>query len=815
MKKRILVQIAGVTVILLVGVLLALVNLNSLIDHNRGALLRAARDAVGRDVSAGSIRASFVGGASLRVDSVVVLDDPEFSPRPFLTVQSIRVRVRFAPLLRRRLVVSSVDLYSPSATIIRNSEGRLNVESLGLAARALGFDAGEVRGRSVSGRVAISTGRTGRRLPAGAVSGVAVMRTRRMERTKLDSAESPSGRFTRVFARSASAGATPSAPSTHDAVSSGIASIRLDHLRVRGGTVTFDDRVGAAVVSAREVEGTLDDVSRGATARFSCAFGISPGRRVVEITGTARIPAGADEQPAVEVTVHAGPIDAGALTDRLARDGIFRGTGNGRSRDGSDTTGARTPAVVLKGTFDTRATVRVRDGGLQGHIESDWTAVRIERAGQWVKPAGTRCVVRATVSRSGSDQPVVRATAEIGDLQTPYLPAHPSIRRAAFVLRGATPDSVDATIQIGRTRARLVARRGPSSSDKLAFHLSAPRVWRTDFQNVADAASRADVLHDVRVDGDVSLYDARYSGHLVAARGIVAALPCERVAARLGGDAGEMRVNDLHARLLDGSLAGDLRVDFSGRHPAFTWHLQGDSVNVARVIAARHPGVAPFLEGRASFTIAARGKGNTWKTMEPTLSGVGRLETTAGRIVGLDLLAEIVHGVETLPVVPDGFARRVLGARVVPGGNAARGQRAVAVTTFRSLRGSIEFRDGKVYVKGLALRGSDLSVEGGGAVGFDGAMHLGGTIKLSATNTATVVRELAVASYLKGADGRIGIPVVLAGRIDRPRIEVDARAVGKTLHKSLLHRNGKVGDRLRGLLGGFGHAGGVQHPDSS
>ncbi|HYE90615.1 MAG TPA: AsmA family protein, partial [Terriglobales bacterium] len=127
-----LLAIVAVVVLLTAA---AIVAIPRLVDVPRVQALIAnnATQALGRPVRFASMSVSLFPLPGVTLHKVEIADDPQFGTAPFLTLDSVRLRLRLRPLLTGRLEFAELVLSKPVITVIRDGRGRLNVASLGAA----------------------------------------------------------------------------------------------------------------------------------------------------------------------------------------------------------------------------------------------------------------------------------------------------------------------------------------------------------------------------------------------------------------------------------------------------------------------------------------------------------------------------------------------------------------------------------------------------------------------------------------------------------------------------------------------------------
>ena len=129
---RAVLVVVGVIVVLVIAVAIyAVLNLNSIIQKQRGLILTKASNAIGRKVDVQDIHASLGWGVIADLRGVTIADDPSFSQAPFVQAADVYARVALMPLLSRRVEVEQILLKQPIVHIIRNQRGDLNVSTIG------------------------------------------------------------------------------------------------------------------------------------------------------------------------------------------------------------------------------------------------------------------------------------------------------------------------------------------------------------------------------------------------------------------------------------------------------------------------------------------------------------------------------------------------------------------------------------------------------------------------------------------------------------------------------------------------------------
>jgi hypothetical protein len=99
-------------------------------ERLRTRIVRSISLALGRPVDVGSVTLRLLPQPGFDLQNFVVHEDPEFGAEPVLQSSDVVATVRVSSLLRGQLEIARLSLTEPSINLVRNSEGRWNLEKL-------------------------------------------------------------------------------------------------------------------------------------------------------------------------------------------------------------------------------------------------------------------------------------------------------------------------------------------------------------------------------------------------------------------------------------------------------------------------------------------------------------------------------------------------------------------------------------------------------------------------------------------------------------------------------------------------------------
>jgi len=119
------------------GILLAVPFFIDINDY-KPQITKAVKDATGRTIQIGEIKASLFPWVGVRMDNVRLANRAGFSDRDFLKVESLNVQLDLLPLFSKQIEVKRFTLDAPELFLERNTEGEGNWEDLTGSASSTG-----------------------------------------------------------------------------------------------------------------------------------------------------------------------------------------------------------------------------------------------------------------------------------------------------------------------------------------------------------------------------------------------------------------------------------------------------------------------------------------------------------------------------------------------------------------------------------------------------------------------------------------------------------------------------------------------------
>jgi len=96
----------------------------------RARIVQSVSLALGRPVDVGSVALRLLPQPGFELENFVIHEDPEFGAEPLLQSSDVVATLRVSSMLRGRLEIARLSFTEPSINLVRNPEGRWNLEKL-------------------------------------------------------------------------------------------------------------------------------------------------------------------------------------------------------------------------------------------------------------------------------------------------------------------------------------------------------------------------------------------------------------------------------------------------------------------------------------------------------------------------------------------------------------------------------------------------------------------------------------------------------------------------------------------------------------
>jgi uncharacterized protein involved in outer membrane biogenesis len=241
-----------------------------------------------------------------------------------------------------------------------------------------------------------------------------------------------------------------------------------------------------------------------------------------------------------------------------------------------------------------------------------------------------------------------------------------------------------------------------------------------------------------------------------ADRATMGAMVIEKLAGRATVTPDRVTIDPVGFELFGGRYDGTLAASLAGSAPAFQWKADLEAIDVASAVAfAGSPGT---ISGRLSGTINLAGRGADLSTAIKTARGAVRVQVIDGVVKHLGLVRSIVIATS-------------MRADAAPQAAESTDER------FTRLTSTLNVSNGTASTEDLRFESADVLLTAGGRLRLDGSdMSLAGKVQLSDALTAQAGRDLV--RYTQ-EQGRVTLPVTIAGPAAAPRVRVDVADAAK------------------------------------
>ncbi|HXV82645.1 MAG TPA: AsmA family protein, partial [Candidatus Binatia bacterium] len=620
-------------------VVLALLNLNSLIKRNKDFFLSQAEQALGRKVSVGDVGVTLWGGIGVTLNRFTLSDDPSFSSSHFVSAEDLQINFKLLPLLRKDFQVKRLILHEPVIQVIRNKQGRFNFSTIGEGKQKpkerakAEMDKGPKAPPALliaivdvsDGEVRYVDQKEGTDFRAKQID----FKVKDFDLNRPFSTELAVALFSEKqnFRMQAQIGPIGSRTDFSDVPLDGKADIdSLDFGKLKASlpavrTALPKDMDISGIVTVRDlrVKGTLRKLSLKA-ALDGTGAALNFGKTLRKASGIPFI-VSADGQ------YSNGFVRLGQTKVKLSTMELI---GNGDINLG-DVTGLNLSLASNRFSLDGwEKIIPLLEGyQLSGNLEVQKTTVQ-GKLGKGAMPQ-----IQGTLALSGASAKPPQFPKPIKDLDT----------RIDFT--GQRAVLKDTTLSLGNSRIRLGAEIDRFSPLTLTYKLSTPELWPADFQASLSEDRKEDVIRNLTSEGTLSAQGGglTFRGKLVSAQGTLYKIGYRDLGTNLVLENKIATIRNLRLNALNGSLQAEGEYAFNSPTPRFSAVSKAEGLDLRELYRSLDPNSTRDIQGRLNADMKISGSGKDWNEIKPSLRGQGQAEVLQGALLDFNIADSVLSGI--------------------------------------------------------------------------------------------------------------------------------------------------------------------------
>jgi uncharacterized protein involved in outer membrane biogenesis len=768
---------AGAILIATVVVALALLlNINSLIERNKGYLLAQAEQTLGRKISVGEVEATLFTGFGLRLKNFAMTDDPAYSAEEFVRAKDLQVNVKFWPLLRREVQVKRVILHAPEIRIVRNSVGKFNFSTIGKKEKE--------------------------KKPA-------------VEKEKIERAP-----------KEAKPEAEPG--------------FLVSLVDISDGDIRYVDQKEGADLQLRQIDLKVEDLDLNQPFSVKLAAAIYDDKQNLRLTskiGPLRADGEFNQAP-LDGEIDIDPLDMTRvnaalpnLKNHLSKDldlsGVFRiknlkfkgtlkdlavngeveGT-NGALRHGKTFHKATGIPLTLKA--ETRYTgdkLTIQSGRLKLHTLELATAGDIQLGDGTVlnlsinsAPAsldGWDKIVPAIANYQlkGTMEVQANVRGKVGKGAMPQIQGVLSLKKASakppefpkpienldtkISFTGQRANISDMSLNLGKSRIRLAATIEKFSPLTLSYKMSTPQIFPADNRALLPEDRKADVIRNLQSEGQLSMAGGNmvYQGKLSSADGTLYNVAYKGLDATLSLSNKVANIRNLRVNAMSGTVQVEGEYSFKEAVPRFSLASKMQSVDVKELYTALDVKAERDIRGRMNADMKLAGSGKSWEEIKPTLRGQGEAEVVQGAVLNFNIAESALGGVPGL------------GNMINPNLRKKYPETFTAKDTeFKEMKATFDMADGRINVKNLRMAAAEFTSQGQGWADFNRRVDFRSTVDFSQRLSADLAQSTREVKYFLNNQGQLEMPIIVKGRLPNVKPKPDGNYLAQMAQRAFMRK---------------------------
>ncbi|ABA88562.1 hypothetical protein Pcar_1313 [Syntrophotalea carbinolica DSM 2380] len=206
-----------------------------------------------------------------------------------------------------------------------------------------------------------------------------------------------------------------------------------------------------------------------------------------------------------------------------------------------------------------------------------------------------------------------------------------------------------------------------------------------------------------------------------------------------------------------GTFSETAHVDLSKPGLAYKTHIETSGIQSDSMFTALAPKMAGTVFGLLNLNVDLQGRGTGLEGLKQSLSGSGDLKVADGKITGAGLVSGLADFLDL---------------------------EELRVLRFAQAAGQLEVKDGRVQVDGH-LAGEQVRLRPTGSVGLDGTLDVGLPVRLAPALTARLDSQNKFSRFLTDSQGWGELPLKVTGTVKAPRFALDTAALSGSIRRGV------------------------------
>jgi len=802
---RAAIIVVGVIVVVVVAVgIYAVLNLNGIIQKQRGLILTKASDAVGRKVDVQDIHASLGWGVIADLRGVTIADDPNFSQTPFVQAADVYARVALMPLLSRRVEIQQVSLKQPVVHIIRNQRGELNVSSIGKK----------------------SAGETAQPAPsAPPTTGMPPLKGAPL--TQAQPLAQPSAGAAALGGVSVSSLTVEDAMIVYKDAGAAPVTVSAVNLDVEnlGVSTPFDIKLSLAALGTTKnlsLTGKVGPLmTNGAIdmAAIPLAFSLDIGpfttaqlRAVPQIAKALPPELKLTNPVTASIKVDGTPqtVAFNVVTDLTGNQVVYtsvldkaEGVPLKLAAAGTRKDAGAAPQIEIQNATLVLGDLNLKAGQIQlgQNISARLDSNRFDLASM-----GKMLVALSKYNASGKAEihalvKVVQKKPQVDGVVTlASVTVTPPGKRAIvgglsgdIKMAGTSAVAGPLTFNLGSGHGRLLVNAQSLEPISATYDFSADVVKPAELTANPKPEAAADHLDQLAVKGTVrgTTSAPTVTATVTSPSGTTQNITYRNLAvdATYGGQVAT--INSLKLAAFNGTLDGNARATL-GTEPVFNVGLNMHGIDLQQALLSQKSKAADTVRGQLTGQVRVAGRGDTFDKIKPTLSGNGQMAVANGKLIGVNVGAQAIRKVQGLPGIDTLITPSIIARHPALFSSPD--------TDLRELGLTFTIQGPRITSHDIKAVTPDYSALADGWFDLDKNIDMNAHLLLSQELSREIMAEKKNVVYLANEQKQVDIPVRISGQLPKPSVQPDIQFLAQRAAGHLAQK--QAGKLFNKFLGG-------------